>query len=299
EAEAGFGKFDAYNVFAAVSGPLLGDTVKGRISGWRTFSEGYMKNPQTGNHAQGIDNYGGRLRLDFEPGADFRISLIGELLRDDGYSFSGKSEGTIVNPNAVFFARAGVVPVKSPGRYTERTNRDNLLDRNVETFSGKIEWDLGLGTLTSITAYRHNRAIDDRDFDNTSLDVIQQVSDERSKQFTQEIRFASDPSGPLSFGGAVDWIVGGFYYDDRSTRVDTFNFGADSVKFALTGARQTDVAATRYQTKSLAAFAQATVHITDTLDLTLGGRYTEDDKDAVSSGTTTAPGIPLVAANFT
>lgn len=298
EAEAGIGNYDAYNVFAAVSGPLLGDTVKGRIAGWRTFSEGYMRNPQTGNHAQGIDNYGGRLRLDFEPSADFRISLIGELLRDDGYSFSGKSEGTIVNPNAVFFARAGAVPVKTPGRYAERTDRDNLLDRNVETFSGKLEWDVGLGTLTSITAYRHNRAIDDRDFDNTSLDVIQQVSDERSKQFTQELRFASDPSGPLSFGGAVDWIVGGFYYNDRSTRIDTFNFGADSVKFALTGARQTDVAATRYQTKSLAAFAQATVHITDALDLTLGGRYTEDDKDAISSGTTTAPGIPLVAANF-
>src|SRR3546814_15613280 len=110
---------------------------------------------------------------------------------------------TIVNPNAVFCARAGVVPGKSPGRYTERTNRDNLLDRNVETFSGKIEWDLGLGTLTSITAYRHNRAIDDRDFDNTSLDVIQQVSDERSKQVTQEIRFASEPTGPLSSGGAI------------------------------------------------------------------------------------------------
>jgi len=79
----------------------------------------------------------------------------------------------------------------SSDRYGEYINGDNLLDRNVETFSGKAELDIGGGTVTSITAYRHNRAIDDRDFDNTSLDVLRQRSDERSKQFTQE-----GPVGP-------------------------------------------------------------------------------------------------------
>lgn len=298
EAEAGIGNFDAYNLFAAVSGPIAGDVVKARLAGWRTFSEGYMRNLQTGNHAQGIDNYGGRLRVDIEPSSTFRVGLIAEVLRDDGFSFAGKNAGTTANPNAVFLARAGLTPILSSDRYGEHINGDNLLDRNVETFSGKAEFDIGGGTLTSITAYRHNRAIDDRDFDNTSLDVLRQRSDERSKQLTQELRFTSDPNGPLSFGGAVDWIAGLFYYDDRSLRVDTFTFGADSVIGAARGAGQVDVASTRYRTKSIAGFAQATWHITPTVDLTLGGRYTEDRKRAISLGTTTAPGLPLVSAPF-
>src|SRR3546814_3832673 len=86
EAEAGIGNFDAYNLFAAISGPIAGDVVKARLAGWRTFSEGYMRNLQTGNHAQGVDNYGGRLRVDIEPSPTFRIGLIGEVLRDDGRS---------------------------------------------------------------------------------------------------------------------------------------------------------------------------------------------------------------------
>src|SRR3546814_4192573 len=105
-------------------------------------------------------------------------------------------------------------------------------------------------------------------------------------------------SSDLSFGSAVDWIAGLFYYDDRSLRVDTFTFGADSVIGAARGAGQVDVASTRYRTKSVAGFAQATWHITPTLDLTLGGRYTEDRKRAVSLGTTTAPRLPLVSAPF-
>ena len=298
DAEAGIGNFDANNLFAAVSGPIAGDVVKARFAGWRTFSKGYMRNLQTGNHAQGIDNYGGRLRVDIEPSSTFRLGLIAEVLRDDGFSFAGKNEGTTANPNAVFLARTGLTPALSPDRYGDYINLDNLLDRNVETFSGKAELDIGGGTLTSITAYRHNRAIDDRDFDNTSLDVIRQRSDERSKQFTQELRFTSDPNGPLSFGGAVEWIAGLFYYDDRSLRVDTFTFGADSVIGAARGAGQVDVASTRYRTKSVAGFAQATWHITSMVDLTLGGRYTEDRKQAISLGTTTAPGLPLVSAPF-
>jgi iron complex outermembrane recepter protein len=299
EAEAGFGNYGAYSLFAAVSGPVAGDAVRARLAGWRTFSQGYMKNPQTGYYAQGVNNFGGRFRLDIEPSSTFRIGLVAEILRDDGSSFSGKNQGTTANPNAVFFVRPGAIPITTSDPYAEYTNLDNLLNRQVETYSGKMELDIGGGTLTSITAFRRNRALDDRDFDNTSLDVIQQISDERSRQFTQELRFTSDPNGPLSFGGAVDWIIGGFYYKDTSRRVDTFNFGVDSLKYVLSGnRRQTDVASQDFKTESWAAFAQAVVHLGGKFDLTLGGRYTEDRKSALSGGTTTAPGIPLVAANF-
>src|SRR3546814_16551237 len=38
EAEAGIGNFDAYNLFAAISGPIAGDVVTARLARWPTFS---------------------------------------------------------------------------------------------------------------------------------------------------------------------------------------------------------------------------------------------------------------------
>jgi iron complex outermembrane receptor protein len=298
EVEAGVGNYDAYNLFGVVSGPVAGDKVTARLAAWRTFSEGYMKNTFTGNTAQGTDHYGARLRVDIRPTDSLTFGLLAEVLRDDGYSFAGENEGTAVNPNAVFLARPGAVSVKSPDRYSEALNDDNLLNREVETYSAKGELETSIGTITSITAYRHNHAIDDRDFDNSILDVVRQVSDEESRQFTQELRLTSDPDGPLSFGGHFDWIVGAFYYNDRSSRQDTFHLGPDSVIAFLTGGPQVDIAASRFRTESVAVFAQGTVKFNDQWELTLGGRYSEDKKEAASKGLTTAPGVPLVAAPF-
>lgn len=297
EAEAGVGNFNGYNYSAAVSGPIASG-LTARLAGWRTFQDGYMRNTLTGNDAQGVDNWGGRLRIDYEPSDVLRFGVIAELLRDDGFSFAGKTAGTTANPNAVFLARPGAVPITTVDKYSEAIDGDNLLERNVETYSLRGEYDIGAGTFTSITAFRKNHAIDDRDFDNTSLAVLRQKSDESSDQFTQELRFTSNPEGSMSFGGRLDWIAGLFYYHDESDRVDTFSFGLDSVIGAARGPGNFDIAATSFETTSLAGFAQATWHITDTLDLTLGGRYTEDKKSAISLGTTTTPGLPLVSAAF-
>src|SRR3546814_3296055 len=82
-------------------------------------------------------------------------------------------------------------------------------------------------TITSISALKKLRIADGRDLEGSSLDVINQLSNERSKQFTQEIRITSDPNGGASFDGALDWIIGAFYYRDRSARRDEFRLGND------------------------------------------------------------------------
>ncbi len=129
--------------------------------------------------------------------------------------------------------------------------------------------------------------------------MINQLSRERSRQFTQEFRITSNPDGAASFGGALDWIIGAFYYRDRSNRQDVFNLGNDSVVALLSGGPQTSVALSDYQIDSYAAFAQATLHLGERFDITVGGRYTRDEKRAIQAGTNTRPGVPLVAVPFT
>ncbi|MFW2828778.1 TonB-dependent receptor [Sphingomonas sp. ID0503] len=311
EAEAGISNYDGYEVFGAVGGPVTSDgKVMFRVAGWRTYRDGYMKNETTGTKFQGLDNWGGRARLAFRPTDTTRIDLTAEVVQDDDEAaFSGFSRGSgpsitaggayvPANPSAAFLGRPGLAAVPYTGGNSYALSFDPYLDRRVEAYIGRIEQDTDFATITAISAYRKLKINDGRDLEGSSLDVVNQLSRERSKQFTQELRITSNPDGALSFGGALDWIIGGFYYRDRSNRSDAFELGVDSVTALLSGGPQTSVAASRYQIDSYAVFGQATAHFGEHFDLTLGGRYTRDEKRAIQTGTNTQPGVPLIAAPF-
>jgi len=306
--EAGISNFDGYEVMGAVGGPISGDgSLMFRVAGWHNERDGYVTNLTNGNKLQGNDNTGGRIRLAFEPSSSFRIDLTGEYIHDgDKGAFGGINQGTGIsaagapaNPNAVFFAAAARLPLN---RLPESLRAgylsfDPFLDRDAYSGVARIEGDLGFATLTSISAYRKLEVRDGRDLEGSSLSVIDQLSDESSKQFTQEIRLTSDPNGGASFGGAVDWIIGGFYYHDTSRRTDEFRIGIDSAVRAALGTPAVDTAFSDYKIESFAIFGQATIHLGDKFDITLGGRYTEDKKRARQTGATT-DASPIIAAPF-
>ena len=298
EAEAGLGNYNSYETTAVISGPIAGDVVKARLAGWRSYREGYMENLTTGNHPQGLNNYGGRLRFEITPSDTLQIDLIGEFLRDTGRSFQGESIGSVTNPNGILLGRAGLVPLKSDDEFEQFYTTDPKYNRHVDPITGKVQWDVGAGSIVSVTSYRKLKYRDDRDFDNTSLDVIRQISNERSKQYSQELRFVSDADGALSFNGLVDWILGIYYYRDKSTHSDTFDYGDDSVVGgSVLTQSNIDVTSGDYKTTSLAYFGQATFHLGPTVEFTVGGRYTEDKKRATLGGTTVDT-RSLVTANF-
>lgn len=310
EAEAGVSNFDGYSLFGAVGGPIASDKLMFRVAGWKAERDGYQTNLATGNRFQGIDNWGGRARLRFAPTEALTIDLTAELSRDgDKAAFAGFNRGsgpsrslagvtTPANPNSVFLARAGRTPIAYSGGNEGHWSFDPYLNRKTESYIGRIEYDAGFATITSISALKKLRIADGRDLEGSSLDVINQLSNERSKQFTQEIRITSDPTGPASFDGAVDWIIGAFYYRDRSARRDEFRLGEDSVVAMLSGDPQISTALSDYEIDSYALFGQATIHLGDKFEVTLGGRYTRDEKRAVQQGRNSYPGVPLIAVPF-
>src|SRR3546814_6124188 len=88
------------------------------------------------------------------------------------------------------------LPGRTPIAYTGGNDGywsfDPYLDRKTESYIGRVEYDAGFATITSISALKKLRIADGRDLEGSSLDVINQLSNERSKQFTQEIRITSD-----------------------------------------------------------------------------------------------------------
>jgi iron complex outermembrane recepter protein len=295
EFEASYGNLDFTDAFGAVSGPIAGEALKGRLAVWKSDRDGYVTNLTTGKKPQGLDNFGGRLRFEINPSSNVKIDLTGELLRDNGRSFQGQSIGSTANPGGILLGAAAVIGTQrlSSNPFKQFYSVDPVFDRNTEALVGKIDIDLGGASLVSVTSYRHLTYSDLRDFDNTSLDVLTQITAERSKQWTQELRLVSEPDGSLSLGGKVDWILGAFYYKDTSFHSDTFDYGVNSAF----GNAPDDITTGNYSTKSIALFGQATIHFGKKLGLTLGGRYTEDKKSADLGGVT-GDARPLVAANF-
>jgi len=294
--EAGISNFDGHELFGAVGGPVNdAGTVKFRAAAWNTERDGYVTNLATGTKFQGVENSGGRLSLAFDPNDDLSINLKAEFIHDgDKAGFGGINQGTFGNPNAVFFARANTLPNLVPPQSSRAgmLNQDPLLDRDAVSLVGRVDYDTDIATLASITSFRKIDAFDSRDLDGSSLDAISQLGNEESKQFTQEFRLTSNPDGSMSYDGAIEWILGVFYYEDESDREDIFVLGADSAVGASVDSIFAD-----FESESYAIFGQVTIHMTDKMDLTLGGRYTKDKKTTGHTGTT-LDAFPLISTGY-
>ncbi len=98
--------------------------------------------------------------------------------------------------------------------------------------SGELNWDFGNVNLTSITAYREYSNFQGSDTDYTTVDLLYRAPDEfggaRSfETFTQELRL----NGTL-FDDRFDWLVGGYYANEKLRSQDNLRFGTQYGTFA-------------------------------------------------------------------
>ena len=143
----------------------------------------------------------------------------------------------------------------------------NINNLNHWGVSATLEWKLSDNVnLKSVTGYRRFWNNFGRDSDGSPLPNNSTYDESTHRQATEEVQLTGTAS-------ALDWAVGAFYYDAYDTNrgfdflYPTFIYQHDSFD------RQT--------TKNWAVFTQGTYHVNDKLSLTLGGRYTDDKKDAI------------------
>lgn len=84
-------------------------------------------------------------------------------------------------------------------------NLDTTDDRELYSTSLKIEQDVGMGTLTSISQYAKATSLVLGDFDFTPAPAIRQRVDTTVSAFNQDLRLAS------AADSGVRWLFGGFY----------------------------------------------------------------------------------------
>ena len=98
-------------------------------------------------------------------------------------------------------------------------------------FSGQVEYNFGDVKLTSITAYRDYKSDQGSDTDYSTVDILYRAANggasRQFRTFTQELRLQGQ-----AFDNKLDWLIGGFYADEKLTVTDNLRFGNQYGRFA-------------------------------------------------------------------
>ncbi|RAK57961.1 TonB-dependent receptor [Phenylobacterium deserti] len=290
--EVSLGDYDYRQFRGSVTGPLIADRLAGRLTVFRTDRDGVLKNPRTGVAGNSIGRFGVRGQLLFTPTESLSARLIAE--------YSDENDTCCVSVvNQVFdpaisattrrtlqaFAVLGFTPAVSQDVYD--ANAPQKMRTDQKAVSAEVNWDLGFGDLTSISAWRYWHFDPLQDSDNTPLDILQKnAAITKDWQWSQELRLASKP-------GRLTWQTGLYLFRQKLKDHYVLNqFGSDAGAFYTVYNRLSNPSApvvniaagsqylgdTTAITESWAVFGQANYDLTDRLILTAGLRYTHDER---------------------
>lgn len=152
-----------------------------------------------------------------------------------------------------------------PSRETYATG-PNGTDIDVGGISATLTYDVSDDLqIKSITAYRRTDALFNRDADGSPLLVTHGSNDYQHEQYSQEFQLVGS-----AFDGALDWIGGLYYFREEAT--DFFRAPIVQPIFG-TGILNSEI-----ENTSTAVFGQGSYRFNDDLRLTVGVRWTEDEK---------------------
>jgi outer membrane receptor protein involved in Fe transport len=269
-AEATYGNYDFLRLAGSVTGPIVADKLAARIDGVYVERDGFLKDAISGRRINDRDRYLVRGQLLAEPNDDLSIRIIGDFAdRKEECCGSTYLPGQIVTrdangnlqfgPNpvaALIRSFGGIVNDDTFNRTTSITpGRDFRSDVRDWGVSGEVTYNLGAAELTSITAYRDYRFLRGQDADFNNLDILYRDDfRQQFKTFTQEARLQGE-----AFDDRLDWLVGGYYANERLTLSDNLRYGADYDRYAAGVVRLTPALAAFPGYNNLRAFAGASL----------------------------------------
>ncbi len=307
--EASVGNYSMGKLTATASGPL-GDTVAYRLSGNVHQRDGYYDNAGVGMDDQDdADDWNVQGKLLWEPNDRLSVLLsAAHVERDTTCCGADSTQGDAVQEE---LARQGLAPDKNdPYDYKVATDQEDTFSMESDQVSLHIDYDLGWGSITSITAWNDYNFTVSVDADRTQLDVLNNSTDAYNEgdSLSQELRLDS------SFGDNIDYMVGLFYYEQTTQAGDkspTTTIGEDFITivdqqdlpfpFPTIGliAQPGDYlfGENTWDNETIAVFGQATWHLGERWHLTGGLRWTDEERkaDLFGDSVSTAPLAPNIS----
>jgi iron complex outermembrane receptor protein len=248
-----------------------------RAAGFHVDHDGYMN-----DGLDDQDDSAGRVSLRMEPNEELSIRIAADYFDQGGHGPG--STPIALEPDNRFGISSAQSAAYLEGQRNAIAGRNfnpmpstQHLDNRFWGVSGALDWSIGIGTFTLLPAYRESHL----DTVGTALGV-NVITLEDDRQTSLEARFASN----LTRG--FNYIVGVYYFDEEN-QVPLF---VPNTQYTMS-VQQYDTGV-----ESAAAFGQLTRELTESMRVTLGARYTHEDKffrGSFESSVRLCPPVPIAS----
>jgi iron complex outermembrane receptor protein len=297
---------------AFATGALIDDVLAYRVGGSYQEKDGYIHDEYLGKDYNDRDRYSLRGQLLWEIDDSKSLRVIADFSESDELCcasvpvFEGAGSTVIAAVGGSSLPSHAGTYQGSLGRYVDAFERKTLTNAGVKNdmqdwgVSAEFNWEFQQTALTIIGSYRDFEDSAYNDADATTVALLAQDKRQQIDEQSLEIRLASTGSQ------TVDWMAGVFYFNQDIDYQHPLYFGDDtrafydslflmnpSVGLPLVTAIEAGLGmpagsylaadnytstSTDYNSESLALFGQATWNITDKLGVTLGLRYSKEEK---------------------
>lgn len=318
--ELGFGQFGLFSARGSVDLPV-NDRILTKLSAYSVTDDGYVSNPVTGeDNLNASESLGLRAAVRFLINDNVTWDFSGQYSEDEGanllnFAFNGPQTASTA-PAAVAsvaqrctgvvtrsrFSCTGVPSTGTPfANLVAGEKRLNNLGNEVTNvlLTSNLQWDAGFGTFNVITGYVDLEQKFALDFFNGTVGAPKNpaggftiVNNGTHRQFSQEFKLSGD------LNDNARYVAGLYFFQEKNLTdyADLFSLGPTTT--LILEDRILDNKATAW-----AAYTQWDFTFADAWTLTVGGRYTDEDKKVnfianVNPRITTAPANRITSANL-
>lgn len=307
EGRVGYGTDADFQAAASVTGPLS-DTTSFRLTGFSNTRDGFVDNTFNGKELNDRDEKGLRGTLMFTPNENLEVVVRGDWAERENQgniwtirSLAADSPLLSTAPPLGPFAGPAISSSEVLSQIGEENTTVNFggeVFNEITNYgvSSEINYTAGEYVFSSITGYREWEQFDNNDADQSPFNILDVNNGfNELDQFSQEFRITSPADQRVSY-------VGGLFYYKSSNEIGNSRTGRFANIFAqaaaigapleysalgipLPGALLpnelggVDTSGGNVSVEDIAIFGEATVNLTDRLNLILGGRYTDTTVD--------------------
>ena len=285
---ATYGSYDQMELRGSISGPL-GEGIAVGLAALHAQRDGYVEDTVLDRDYNDRNTEAVRATVAITPSSNFRIDLTADYSEDDAHLNVGQPQNNLTY--LIGGGTALVLPLNPTSYdYSGRTTPSLPNSTQLEHWgmSANIALDLTPDlTIRSITAYRELDTDDFVDIDATQLEIGDVFVGVDQNQLSQEFQ--------LTYTGDRLTAVAGLYYLREHIVSHQEAYADDLIGPLLGNPTFTRTIDDDLVTKSYAAYANLSFAITPELRISLGGRYTSEEKDYFRT-TSTFSSSPLLTS---
>ncbi|WP_372730400.1 TonB-dependent receptor [Novosphingobium sp.] len=272
-ASVGYGTFNEVRSDMSVGGKVAENLGASLSLLYRNQGDGWIFNRAQNRMVGKERNFAGRAKVAYDNGP-LKIVAAASYSKDDNDGYIPVNVDFVPDAARVSFATRvfteNARPLVPGNPYVTSSPTPSRGETEVFTANLDIAYEIGDVTLRSITAF-----VDTKDFfrwdlvgglqaaPNVFVSTFDRGSASGAQQWSQELQATGS-----SLDGKLNWLAGVYYFTEQGDQ----DFRDAFFGFAL------PLFVQRTKTDSYAVFAQANYALTEQTSITLGGRYTKDDK---------------------